>query len=112
KKFFEVQDGVTETNHGIIDYLVVTSTEWWDGLKPDMRDQLAKILTDVTETRNKEAFTVNQENRQKIVDAGGVVRELDASQRSAWVTALKPVWARFEGDIGADVISAAEASNN
>jgi len=24
KKFFEVQDGVTETNHGIIDYLVVT----------------------------------------------------------------------------------------
>ena len=27
KKFFEVQDGVTETNHGILDYLVVTSTE-------------------------------------------------------------------------------------
>ena len=28
KKFFEVQDGVTESNHGIIDYLVVTSDEW------------------------------------------------------------------------------------
>ncbi|MBV1897294.1 MAG: DctP family TRAP transporter solute-binding subunit, partial [Rhodobacteraceae bacterium] len=28
KKFFEVQDGVTETNHGIIDYLVVTSVDW------------------------------------------------------------------------------------
>ena len=26
KKFFEVQDGVTETNHGIIDYMLVTST--------------------------------------------------------------------------------------
>ena len=37
KKFFEVQDGVTETNHGIIDYLVVTSVEWWDGLKPGSR---------------------------------------------------------------------------
>ena len=29
KKFFEVQDGVTETNHGIIDYMLVTSTDWW-----------------------------------------------------------------------------------
>ena len=27
KKFFEVQDGITETNHGIIDYLVVTSVD-------------------------------------------------------------------------------------
>ena len=39
KKFFEVQDGITESNHGIIDYLVVTSTDWWDGLDGDLRDQ-------------------------------------------------------------------------
>jgi C4-dicarboxylate transporter DctQ subunit len=38
-----VQDGVTETNHGIIDYLVVTSTEWWDGLPGDVRDQFDRI---------------------------------------------------------------------
>ena len=48
KKFFEVQDGITETNHGIIDYLVVTSTEWWDGLDPAVRDQFPKILDEVT----------------------------------------------------------------
>ena len=44
KKFFEVQDGTTETDHGIIDYLVVTSTDFWDGLPSDVRDQLATIL--------------------------------------------------------------------
>ncbi len=32
QKFYEVQDGITETNHGIIDYMVVTSSDWWDGL--------------------------------------------------------------------------------
>ena len=32
QKFFEVQDGTTETNHGIIDYMVVTSTDWWMAL--------------------------------------------------------------------------------
>ena len=35
KKFFEVQDGITETNHGVIDYLVVTSVDWLDSLESD-----------------------------------------------------------------------------
>lgn len=111
KKFFEVQDGVTETNHGIIDYLVVTSDEWWNGLDAGVRDQLATILKEVTEARNKEAFNVNQENKAKIVESGGTIRTLTPEQRQAWVEALKPVWAKFEGDIGKDLIDAAQAIN-
>ncbi len=109
KKFFEVQDGVTETNHGIIDYLVVTSDEWWNGLDADVRDQLATILEEVTVTRNKESFAVNQENKAKIVEAGGTIRTLTPEQRQAWVDALKPVWAKFEGDVGKDLIEAAQS---
>ena len=111
KKFFEVQDGVTETNHGIIDYLLVTSDEWWAGLKPDVRDQLAKIISEVTVARNKESTGVNEANKQKIIAAGGVVRTLNAEQRKAWVDALKPVWKQFEGDVGADLIAAAQTAN-
>lgn len=111
KKFFEVQDGTTETNHGIIDYLVVTNTEWWDGLPGDVRTQLATILKEVTVMRNKESFNVNEANKAKIIAAGGVVRTLNAAQRAEWVSALKPVWAKFEGDIGADMIAAAQSHN-
>ncbi len=108
KKFFEVQDGVTETNHGIIDYLVVTSTEWLDSLKPDVRDQFLKILAEVTATRNKESTAVNEANKQKMIASGGKVRTLTPEQRQAWVDALKPVWKQFEGDVGADLIKAAQ----
>jgi C4-dicarboxylate-binding protein DctP len=111
KKFFEVQDGVTETNHGILDYLVVTSNDWWDGLPNDVRTQLATILSEVTQTRNSESSKVNETNKQNIIAAGGVVRTLTPEQRAAWVTALKPVWAKFEKDIGTDMIEAALASN-
>jgi len=111
KKFFEVQDGVTETNHGIIDYLLVTSTGFWDGLPGDVRSQLATIIEEVTTSRNAESFKVNQANKQKIIDSGGVVRTLNAAQRKAWVDALKPVWKKFEGDIGADAIAAAQSFN-
>lgn len=112
QKFFEVQDGATETNHGIIDYLVVTGSEWWDSLKPDIRDQLAKILHEVTVQRNGESTAVDEQARQRIIEAGGKIRTLTPDQRKAWVEAMKPVWAKFEDGIGKDMIDAAQAANS
>jgi C4-dicarboxylate-binding protein DctP len=112
QKFFEVQDGITETNHGIIDYLVVTSTEWWDGLPGDVRDTLASILKEVTEERNADSTRVNEEAKEAIIAAGGTIRTLNDEQRALWVKAMKPVWAKFEDGIGADVIAAAVSYND
>jgi C4-dicarboxylate-binding protein DctP len=111
KKFFEVQDGTTETNHGIIDYLLVTSTDFWDSLPDDVRTQLATIIAEVTEARNSESTSVNEAAKQEIIKAGGVVRQLSAEQRAAWVEAMKPVWEQFKGDVGEDNIAAAQAIN-
>ena len=111
QKFFEVQDGITETNHGIIDYLVVTSVDWIDSLDADVRDQFLTILREVTVARNGEAFAVNEVAKQSIIDAGRTIRQLSPEQRQAWVDAMKPVWAQFEGDVGADNIAAAQEIN-
>lgn len=54
---------------------------------------------------------MNEEAKASIVKAGGVVRTLNPEQRAAWVEAMKPVWAQFEDDIGADLIQAATAVN-
>jgi len=111
KKFFEVQDGITETNHGVIDYLLVTSVDWLNGLEPDVRDQFLKIVHEVTEARNKESSRVNQEAKAAVITAGGVVRELTPEQRAAWVAAMKPVWVQFEADVGTENIAAAQEIN-
>ncbi|MDT8345033.1 MAG: TRAP transporter substrate-binding protein [Thermohalobaculum sp.] len=111
QKFFEVQDGSTETNHGIIDYLVVTSAEWWAGLPDDVRSQLKTIFDEVTAERNAAVGKVDEDAKAAIVAAGGVIRTLTPEQRQVWVDAMKPVWAKFEGEIGADLIAAAQAAN-
>ena len=111
KKFFEVQDGVTETNHGIIDYMLVTSTDWWDSLDGDVRDQLAQIIAEVTEARSGESTSVNEAAKQEIIAAGGLVRQLSGEQRAAWVDAMKPVWEQFKNDVGEANIAAAQAIN-
>ena len=111
QKFFEVQDGTTETNHGIIDYMVVASVDWLESLDPATRDQFLQILSEVTESRNAAVGEVDAQARQAVLDAGGVIRELDADQRQAWVDAMKPVWTQFVGDVGQDNIDAAQAIN-
>ena len=111
KKFFEVQDGVTETNHGIIDYLLVTSTDFWEGLPDDQREQFGKIIEEVTAERNAASTAVNEENKELVIKAGGTVRSLTAEQRAEWVSALKPVWKKFEGDVPADLVEAAQDAN-
>ncbi|MBO0661912.1 DctP family TRAP transporter solute-binding subunit [Jiella sp. MQZ9-1] len=111
QKFFEVQDGVTETNHQLLAYLLVTSTDWLNGLDPEVRDQFLKIADEVTQEANARVAEVEQKNRQNIIDAGGKVRELTPEQREKWVETMKPVWDQFKGDIGQDLIDAAVASN-
>ena len=111
QKFFEVQDGTTETNHGVLDYLVVTSVDWLDSLEADTRDQFLTIFNEVTAERNAAVGEVDADNRQAVLDAGGVIRELTAEQRAEWVEAMQPVWAQFLEDVGQENIDAAQAIN-
>lgn len=111
QKFFEVQDGITETNHGIIDYMVVTSTDFLDSLDPAVRDQFLTILNEVTTERNAAVAEVDMEARQAILDAGGSIVELTPEQRQAWVDVMMPVWTQFAEEVGQENIDAAQAIN-
>ncbi|WP_240704958.1 TRAP transporter substrate-binding protein [Croceicoccus sediminis] len=111
QKFYEVQDGITNTDHGVLDYMVVTSSRWWDGLKEEDRKDLAKIITEVSTERNQAVNQLEQDARQSVADAGSVIRELTPEQRQQWVDKLMPVWKKFTPDVGADTLKAAQAAN-
>ena len=111
QKFYEVQDGITETNHGLLDYLVVASVEWMDSLPKDVRDQVTTILHEVTVSRNAAVGEVDAAARQSVLDAGGVIRELTPEERQEWVDAMKPVWDKFKDGVGQENIDAAQLFN-
>lgn len=112
KKFYEVQSYITESNHGLIDYLVITSAEFWDSLPADIRPEVKKALDDAIDFGNKIAAQKAINDRQKIIDSKrSEIITLSDEERSQWVEAMKPVWNRFEKEIGKDVIDAAYSSN-
>ena len=112
QKFFEVQDGISETNHGVLDYMVIASVDFLDSLDPEVREQLVTITEEVTAERNAAVAEVDAEARQAILDTGAEIRELTDEQRAAWVEKMKPVWAQFEDEVGAEMIEAAQAAND
>ncbi|RFQ16615.1 C4-dicarboxylate ABC transporter, partial [Pseudomonas sp. ATCC 13867] len=111
-KMHEVQKYITESNHGVLDYMLITNTKFWNGLPPDVRTELEKIIQEVTNEVNKQAEALNQGDKQRIIEAKtSEIIELTPEQRNEWREAMKPVWKKFEAEIGPDLIKAAEAAN-
>ena len=112
QKMHEVQKYITESNHGLLDYMLITNTKFWDGLPADVRDELNKIIAEVTVEVNKQADALNEGDKQRILEAGTTeILTLTPEQRGQWRDAMQPVWKKFEGEIGADLIKAAQAAN-
>lgn len=112
KKFHEVQPFITETDHGVLDYMLVTSSEFWNSLPADVKPVLKKCIDEAIVHNNKVSDEKSIEDKKKILDSGRTtVIELTGAEKDKWVEAMKPVWKKFEGDIGKDVLDAAIASN-
>ena len=108
QKFHEVQKTIAETNHGVIDYMVVTNAKWWDGLPADVRKGLSEAMAEATAYGNKLAEDINEGDKKKIAEAGKAkIQTLSKEDTAAWRKAMAPVWKKFEGGIGRDLIDAA-----
>jgi C4-dicarboxylate-binding protein DctP len=112
QKFHEVQGYITETNHGLLDYLVVTSVEFWQGLPANMRGALEAAMQEAIAVGNQAAFTQEKEDREAIQRSGrSQILVLTAEEQTKWRDAMRPVWDKFAGSIGQDLIEAALAAN-
>ncbi|RBP80034.1 DctP family TRAP transporter solute-binding subunit [Marinomonas rhizomae] len=107
KKFYEVQDSVTETNHQLLAYLFMTSSEFLASLPAADRAQFIQIADDVTQEANLNVKAAEAANRANILKAGGKINSLTPAQRQEWVDTMAPVWTQFESYIGKDLINAA-----
>ncbi|HKY94816.1 MAG TPA: TRAP transporter substrate-binding protein [Kiloniellales bacterium] len=112
QKFHEVQAAISETNHGVIDYMVVTNAEWWAGLPDDVRGGLMEAMAEATLYGNGIANQLNEEAKAKIAAANQAkILELTPEELAQWREAMKPVWDKFAPDIGQDLIDKALSAN-
>lgn len=112
KKFHEVQKYIMESNHGVLDYMVIGNAKWWAGLPPDIQKGLNEAMVESIKYGNKVAFDEDAAFRAKVIaDNKAKVLPMNKEHLMAWRTAMKPVWKQFEGEIGKDLIDAALRAN-
>lgn len=112
KKFFEVQPYITESNHGVLDYLIVTSKEFWNGLDADVRKDVKAALDEAIMLGNKVAAEKAEGDKKAIAESGrSKILSISDDERKQWVEAMKPVWDKFVDEVGKDNLEAAVKSN-
>ena len=112
QKIDTVQPYVIETNHGSLNYMLITNQKFWISIPYQTRTELEAIIEEVTFAVNKEAEAMNQKDRERVIAAGKTkVITLTPEERDAWRQALLPLWKTYEAEIGADVLRAAQTVN-
>lgn len=105
KKFFEVQDYITVSNHSYLGYMVVVSAAFWNNLPDDISNQLTDIMNEATAANRKFAAEADKGDRAKIEAAGKAkVVELTDEERAQWKSAVAGVEDQFRDQIGADLL--------
>lgn len=112
QKFDSVQPFITETNHGSLNYMLVSNVSFWNSIPYKLRTELETIIDEVTFAVNKDAETLNLKAREQLL-AGGKTKvvSLTAQEQAAWRAAMQPVWQAYEASIGADMLRAAQTVN-
>ena len=105
QKFFEVQKYITVSDHGVIEYAVITNKKFWDGLPADIRAALDSSMKDATKYANDIAKQENDEALQKIKASGkSQIITLTPEEKKAWKKAELKVHRENEGSIGKELI--------
>jgi C4-dicarboxylate-binding protein DctP len=108
KKFHEVQNYMTLSNHGYLGYMLVTNQMFWNKLPKDLKATLQKCVDDATEYTNEKAAAMNQEYLEKIKASGSVeVHEMTQEERKAWKEKMMEIYPEFYDVIGEQRIQTA-----
>ncbi|KGR78517.1 DctP family TRAP transporter solute-binding subunit [Ureibacillus manganicus] len=100
KKFYEMENHITLSNHGILSYVVMMNEEFWNDLS--ISDQ--KIITDsLDEMENwqfEQAENINAINLQTLAHNKNVfIYELDEKNKRKWQEKLNPIYEYYRKNI-------------
>jgi len=105
QKMNEVQKYLTLTDHGVIEYAVITNKKFWDGLPADVRTTLEGAMKDATKYANDIAKEENDKALAAVKATGKTeILTLAPDAKAAWKKTLVPVHKEQESRISKEII--------
>jgi len=106
QKMQEVQKYLALTDHGVIEYAVITNKKFWDALPADVRGQLQGAMQEATKFANDIAKKENDEALAAVRKSGKTqILALSADEKAALKKALVGVHKENESRVGKEIIA-------
>jgi C4-dicarboxylate-binding protein DctP len=105
QKFHEVQKDITVSYHAHLQYAVIVNSKFWNGLPPDIRQQLNKAMAEATDYTNSIATKENADALATIKASGKTtLHYLTDEQKVEWQKAMRPTYKWAKGRVGQEVL--------
>ena len=110
RKLFEVMDTITKTNHGVIEFIVVANTKWFNSLSAKQKDVIIKSAEIAEKDVRNNVAKIEQEAYDLAKSKGMKIVTPSKSDIDAFKAASKPVYDDYKknaGSLGAQLLDAA-----
>ncbi|WP_424986463.1 TRAP transporter substrate-binding protein DctP [Microbulbifer sp. S227A] len=100
RSLWEVMDTITVTNHADIEFVVVTNTDWWNGLPQDHRDIISAAAVNAENAVRDEMASIEARAYAAAEENGMTIYTPTAEELAAWKATSQPVYDIFLGKTG------------
>jgi len=111
-KFYEVQDYLTLTGHVYAATSLLMNDDFYNSLPEDLQELLMEASVEFRDQQRELAQQQDTEFMEQLVAEGMQINDLTDEQRDAFREAAAPVYEKYEGQIGKDLIDRALEANN
>lgn len=103
-KFYEQQDYVINTKHIAFIATILMNEEQWKALPAEYQALMNGCFADASEFGSTNAKSVEDANKQKILDEGVEIIELDDATFAAMIEKAKPVYDMIRESVGSELV--------
>lgn len=95
RKFYEVQDYMTVSDHGFMGYALIMSKAKYDAMPADLQALLQEVSNEVTAWQWEQTAAMDSEYMQEIIDSGMTIDEFGPAEKEAYREATAVVYEEF-----------------
>lgn len=106
-KLYEVQPYITLSQHQWAGIMFVINNKVFEGFTDEEKKIVLDAAKEAEEWQRQEMQKAEQEYMKAIKEAGVEITELKPDEKEAFRKAMEPIWKKYEGEIGKELIQKA-----
>ncbi|MGN1400155.1 MAG: DctP family TRAP transporter solute-binding subunit [Bacillus sp. (in: firmicutes)] len=113
KGFYQVQNHMTLTNHGLLGYAVIMNGEFWNSLSGDFQSAITEAMKEATIWNLQQSEQINDASLLKLKESSQMdIHELSSKDHQHWQETFRPLYNYYEKNFDADLLKEIEETIN